>query len=63
MANAKKCDRCGKYYDAVDRTMYLFIGKPAYNNVTDLCDRCNDELERWYNKDLGDISDVERFDQ
>lgn len=55
MANAKKCDRCGKYYDAYNGTD---TGKNETNGVAsmkgskiiklhDLCPECNSEFKKW----------------
>lgn len=57
MADAKKCDRCGKYYDVKDRTVYLYNGVPHRNNLLDLCDECAADLKKWLDKDMGDVSD------
>lgn len=57
MSNAKKCDRCGKYYD-VDVTYPVVdlindttkqittIGNGLYD--CDLCQNCLDEFEMWW---------------
>ena len=42
MALAKKCDRCGKFYDEQDR---YYTHKPL-----DLCPICKDSFEKWLNK-------------
>lgn len=63
MADAKKCDRCGKYYDVKDRTVYLYNGAPRRNNPLDLCDECAADLKKWLNKDMGDVSDGHTSDQ
>lgn len=57
MADAKKCDRCGKYYDVKDRTVYLYDGSPHRNDPLDLCDECAADLKKWLDKDMGDVSD------
>ena len=57
MADAKKCDRCGKYYDENDRKMWLYNGKSVHTNPFDLCEECVTDLKRWFDKDMGDISD------
>ncbi len=59
MADAKKCDRCGKYYDENNRKMWLYNGNPNYTNPLDLCEKCVTDLKRWFDKDMGDISDAE----
>ena len=57
---AYKCDRCGKYYSKrVDRTVVLcttsIIGADdeilSYKNSIDLCPVCQDQLERWLNRE------------
>lgn len=55
MANAKKCDRCGKYYDVYNGTD---TGMNETNGVAsvkgnkhvklyDLCPECNTEFKKW----------------
>lgn len=57
MANAKKCDICGKYYDIYNSKLMdkkangmQFIIKDTYNNVficdniLDLCPRCMESI-------------------
>ena len=58
MANAKKCDRCGKYYDnnepyvvggrisAIDGIAFTLKDGSVVNPV-DLCDECIRLLEKW----------------
>lgn len=57
MANALKCDRCGKYYDYVDgHDNYIIFGnkyiivnqKKATTN--DICPKCMEEFKQWYAK-------------
>lgn len=63
MALAKKCDRCGKYYDHYPIDVYAdvynairFETKAADGTVirtgerADLCPECLDELGRFMNK-------------
>ena len=57
MANAKKCDRCGKYYDKNDHKIWLYTASPDARNALDLCDECVTELKKWLDKDMGDVSD------
>ena len=53
MADAKKCDRCGKYYDKNDRKMWLYNYQGmCYDKPFDICSECLTELERWFNKDV-----------
>lgn len=45
MSKAKKCDRCGKYYDPYSTEILLAEG--ALQNVIDLCPECEKELKQW----------------
>ena len=61
MANAKKCDRCGRYYEermatAIENlaegiTKLVSFPQPAIIEVieqfVDLCPECSDSLKRW----------------
>ncbi len=55
MANAKKCDRCGKYYDRNhvksmngNFVTSIFINStPQYRRVFDLCDECIVDLYKF----------------
>lgn len=51
--NAKKCDRCGRYYDKVNsKPPYtLFKTRTFIENTEriDLCDDCSNDLAEWYN--------------
>lgn len=62
MANAKKCDRCGRYYDSnvlsamqsaaaalekLKRSLQQEAVKQIEENV-DLCPQCVNSLKRWY---------------
>lgn len=61
MANARQCDRCGKFYlydrDATDRitcktyngsTRSIYLDDPNYN--IDLCESCLKEFKGWWIK-------------
>ena len=61
---AYKCDRCGRYYsDKAERTVVLCstlqlndmtmtgTGEILYKNSKDLCPVCQDQLERWLNRE------------
>lgn len=60
MANAKKCDRCGKYYD--QNKKYLlgrehvigirFESPNKYNDRIDLCDECLEKIEEFLGADI-----------
>lgn len=45
MSEAKKCDRCGKYYDPYYTE--ILLAKGALQNVIDLCPECERELTDW----------------
>lgn len=49
--NAKKCDRCGSYYDKNANPTFV-LGKNQtlndYPEFIDLCKKCTDELEEWF---------------
>ena len=58
MANAKKCDRCGRYYEEREANALEELGKilseisiprkpqPIFRN--DLCTVCEKSLNRWW---------------
>ena len=56
MANAKKCDRCGKYYDKNNAksmngifvtSISIKTNPPLYKRVFDLCDECIVDLYKF----------------
>lgn len=52
---AKKCDRCGTYYDSKPQHYSAGIRVKTktgntYLKSLDLCDECVQDLERWINK-------------
>jgi len=62
MANAKKCDRCGSYYQEVEPTAIetlansmtaIFEPKSVLQNIAviekfmDLCPSCSESLKQW----------------
>lgn len=52
--NAKKCDRCGKYYVSNVRRQKYLIGTPGLGqlNCFDVCDDCYDLLAKFWNDEL-----------
>ena len=71
MANAKKCDRCGAYYQEVEATAIeilansmtrIFESQTVLHNIAviekfiDLCPSCSASLKRWV-KCEGDAED------
>lgn len=54
MSLAKKCDRCGNFYDENINIMIAFNWdkKDHYyaNKSLDLCPSCKDSFEKWLNK-------------
>lgn len=65
MADAKKCDRCGKLFEPyiksderLNPNQYTeiivrdaFVGRSSYNNdrYFDLCSECSESLDKWIN--------------
>ena len=47
MSNAKKCDRCGKYFDPY--LAGIRVQNP-HRNYFDLCPKCMRAFVRWLNK-------------
>lgn len=63
MSNAKRCDRCGKFYtfnslyEESDVVRIALLNEYGYNKENyDLCQRCRDKLMKWLegNKKYGD---------
>ena len=57
--DAKKCDRCGKFYCKESKNAYMIRGNGTlFDNVTrkgyDLCSECDEELNEWINSDGDD---------
>ena len=51
MSSAKKCDRCGKYYEPYNEARRLMRPNPTNSfDCYDLCKECNYKLVRWMNK-------------
>lgn len=57
MSNAKKCDRCGKFYDPNESTFKKDVSqfklaklKNCFERELDLCQNCQYELKNWMNK-------------
>jgi hypothetical protein len=50
MAAAKKCDRCGKFYEKNFRQIYVVKDKGLCSTKMDLCDECQKELIDWVEK-------------
>ena len=60
MADAKKCDRCGKYYsnpisypviNLVDESEMQIWDIGNNRDTVDLCPSCWDSFEKWWNKE------------
>lgn len=51
MATARKCDRCGGYYDQYDVREGLDVieHKPLHDVLSDLCPCCKKDLEDFMN--------------
>lgn len=48
MSNAKKCDRCGAFYEPHKANFVLFNQKRIVCEAMDLCPVCSDSLESWF---------------
>lgn len=49
--NAKKCDRCGSYYDKYGKPPYVVRKTSDFSETTeavDLCKMCSLELSEWF---------------
>ena len=46
MSRAKKCDRCGNYYDLYDHDIEI-IKSAVLHEYIDLCPRCHEDLKDW----------------
>lgn len=47
MSNAKKCDRCGAFYEPYYPRIIIKKGTETTAKMMDLCPVCQDELESW----------------
>lgn len=65
MSDAKKCDRCGKFYDPNEITFKKDVSKfklvrlkNCFERELDLCQECQCELKNWVDYELfeNDIS-------
>ena len=51
MSKARKCDRCGKFYEDYESAYHVTTTKGAYTNKTvDLCPDCTQKLIKWLGK-------------
>lgn len=54
MSNARKCDRCGKYYAPTNKTRcvqeFYASGVGMTRNGGDLCQKCTAKFDKWWNK-------------
>lgn len=47
MSDAKKCDRCGAFYEQY-KGMFMLLEQKGIGHFKDLCPVCNDSLESWF---------------
>lgn len=60
MAMARKCDRCGKYYDRNEKYLFgrenvigiRFESPNKHNDRIDLCDECLEKTEEFLGTDI-----------
>lgn len=47
--NVYKCDRCGRYFDKFVRKKYqITTDITSLRAARQLCEKCTDELEEWF---------------
>lgn len=64
MAEARKCDRCGKFYenaewqkaDTVDGDKFTLVLSGMFRNI-DLCPKCQASLLAWWERQFPKYSD------
>jgi len=53
MSDARKCDRCGAYYDGCRQARVLYEYFPNTTSTTknggDMCPKCAAKFDRWWN--------------
>lgn len=47
MSNAKKCDRCGAFYEPYYPRIFIKKSKEVNAKTIDLCPVCQDSIESW----------------
>lgn len=52
MSNAKKCDKCGAFYEPYKVHTIILKKDSLSNNGLDLCPDCMNTLELWLNNDV-----------
>lgn len=60
MAMARKCDRCGKYYDRNEKYVFgreyalglRFESSNNYSDRIDLCDECQEKIKEFLGTDI-----------
>ena len=60
MANAKKCDRCGAFYEDQQKVQFI-VTNSAFFNYCDLCPKCSKELVEWAKDKKGFITKRKLF--
>ena len=50
MADAKRCDICGTFYEGKECDNSVTIYYPGYGDWMDLCPHCKKELTEWMKK-------------
>ena len=54
MSEARKCDRCGTFYEKTSKSRIVYEYFPAgvstTKNCGDVCPRCAAKFDRWWNK-------------
>ena len=60
MSEARKCDRCGKFYEPYSEKVHIHRYKYASLEWYDLCPECNAGFVKWMNKHRKVISNGRR---
>lgn len=61
MANAKKCDRCGTYYEQYSRTFLVYNGIPYRGVELDFCPTCYKKIEAFITNNSDDPTEPEEI--
>lgn len=52
MSKAKKCDKCGAFYEPYKTTILILTEKCLTRDGLDLCPDCMDTFKKWLNNDV-----------
>lgn len=52
MSKAKKCDKCGAFYEPYQTNIIILTEKSLTRDGLDLCPDCMDTFKKWLNNDV-----------